>query len=382
MRIARVVFVFALLALPFVLVPSASALDLCEEPHCQPPAAEQNTPFEWEFEAEEGCIPYFFKHTNGNLPPGLEVTVDGKLKGTPTQSGDFDFWVALDDNGGPHNPACLIKGTQSQAHFFMHVMPDLAVTTTSLPTATPGQPYSAQLQFSNPAVGWPVIWDITQGALPSGLSLSASGLISGTPTGAGQATFVVRAREPFRRFGEKQLTLTVATELQARATAGPGEVGLRYRGSVPASGGTQPYTWSVGTGALPAGLTLNPQTGAITGVPTRAGAFAVTFAVRDAGGQTESVQANIRIAARLAISSTRLPNAAVGRRYRARLASSGGVAPKRWTAVGRLPRGLQLSRAGVLSGVVREAGAYRITVRVTDRLGGRSTKTLRLTATG
>ena len=76
----------------------------------------------------------------------------------------------------------------------MTVMPDLAVTTTSLPRATPGQPYSAQLEFSNPEQGWPVIWDLTKGALPAGLSLSESGMISGTPTGPDAKTFTARAR--------------------------------------------------------------------------------------------------------------------------------------------------------------------------------------------
>ena len=183
MRLIRIALFHGLLvvALPVFFASSAAALDLCEEPHCQPPSPEQNTFFEWEFEAEEGCVPYFFKHTNGNLPTGLEVTVDGKLRGTPTQSGRHPRprGVALDDNGGPHNPACLIKGTQSQAHFFMFVMPDLAVTTESLPVAVPGQPYRLQLQFSNPEAGWPVIWDITQGSLPAGLSLSEDGVLSG-----------------------------------------------------------------------------------------------------------------------------------------------------------------------------------------------------------
>ena len=383
MRLIRIALFTGLLvvALPVFFASSAAALDLCEEPHCQPPPAEQGTFYEFEFEAEEGCVPYFFTQISAP-PPGLAITADGELEGIPTQAGDFDFWVALDDNGGPQNPACLIKGEQSQAHYFLHVMPDLAVTTTSLPVAAPGQPYSAQLEFSNPEPGWRVVWDITQGSLPSGLTLSESGLISGTPSGTGTATFVARAREPFRRFGEKQLTLTVGAALQARAATGAGEVGVRYRGSVAVTGGVQPFTWSVTGGTLPAGLALNTTTGAITGIPRSAGVSAVTFGVRDAGGQTASVQSSIRIATRLAITSNRLPNATAGEAYRATIASAGGLAPKRWTVVGTLPRGLRLGRTtGVLSGVAREPGVYRIRVQVTDRLGGRSTKTLRLSVT-
>ena len=381
MRLTRMV---VLAALCFAVTGStASALDLCEEPHCQPPSAEQNTPFEWAFVAEEGCIPYNFKHTNGGLPPGLEVTQDGKLQGTPTQAGNFEFWVALNDNGGPNNPACLFKGTESQAHFFMFVMPDLAVKTTTLPVGAPGRPYSAQLEFTNPEVGWPVIWDLTAGALPGGLTLSEGGLITGTPAGTDTKTFTVRAREPFRRFGERQLTLSVAAALQASASLRAGEVGLRYTSAVSARGGVPPLAYSIAGGSLPNGLTLNPTTGAVRGVPRASGTFGLTFAVTDSAGQRITVPASLRVASRLTITTTRLPSTSVGTTFRARLASRGGVAPKTWrVAGGVLPRGIRLDPAtGTLTGTALDAGVFRFTVEARDRLGARSTKPLRLTVT-
>lgn len=384
MRLMRFVVFLVLLSAPLVFTSSASALDLCEERRCQPHQAEQNTPYEFAFVAEEGCRPYRFTYLNGTIPPGLRIVPEGKLVGTPTEAGDFQFWVGLDDSSGPQNPACQIPSLRSQAHFFLHVLPDLAVTTESLPLATPGRPYTAQLQFSNPESGWPVIWDIVQGSLPLGFSLSEKGVISGTPAGPDVKQFVVRAREPFRRFGERQLTLRVAAALQARSAARAGEVGLRYQGSIPASGGAQPLAWSVVSGALPAGLALNTTTGALSGVPRSAGAFAVTFAVTDAGGQRVTVPTTIRIAGRLAITTSGLPAASVGETYRARVATGGGLAPKQWRIVrGALPRGIRLDRAtGVLSGMAREAGVFRITLQATDRLGARSTKKLRLFVTG
>ena len=352
----------------------ASALDVNVD--VQPLPGEVGTPYTFQLKGEEGCLPYRFKYLNGTVPPGLRITEEGLLTGTPTEAGTFSFWVALDDSVD-----CMSQ--QSQGEFTMIVLPDLAVTTASLPPAVSGTPYSVQLQLSNPEVGWPVIWDITQGALPAGLTLSESGVISGTTTGPDTKTFVVRAREPFRRFGEKELTLTVAAALQARSAVRTGEVGLRYTGSVPATGGLHPLTWSVASGALPGGLSLNPSTGAISGVPRAAGSFALTFAVSDAAGQQVTVPASIRIAARLAIATARLPLATVGEEYLARLASIGGLAPKQWRIVkGPLPRGINLDRkTGVLSGVAREAGRYRITVRATDRLGASSTRTLTLVVT-
>ena len=383
MRLIRVALLFALLACPLVVASSAGALDLCEQ-ECQPPEGEQNTPYEWAFEGEEGCVPYRYTYLNGTVPPGLKVTANGLLTGTPTDAGTFDFWVGLDDNSGPQNPACPEASMQSQAHFFVTILRDLAVTTTSLPLATPGSPYSTQLQFSNPEAGWPVIWDIVQGSLPLGLSLSEKGVISGTPTGPDVKQFVVRAREPFRRFGERQLTLTVATALQASSVVGPGEVGLRYRGAIRATGGLQPLTWSLASGSLPRGLSLNTATGAISGKPQAAGSSALTFAVTDAGGQRVTVPATLRIAARLAITTARLPQATAGDAYRAQLSSGGGLAPKQWRiAQGSLPRGITLDRrTGVLSGVPRATGTFRVTVQVTDRLGGKSSKRLSLSIAG
>ena len=110
----------------------------------------------------------------------------------------------------------------------------------------------------------------------------------------------------------------------------------------------------------------------------------MTFAITDAAGQRVTVPASLRIAARPAITTAQLPLATVGAVYGARLASSGGLAPKRWRIVrGTLPRGIRLDgKTGELFGTARAAGVFRITVQIRDRLGGTSTKTLRLIVKG
>jgi hypothetical protein len=263
----------------------------------------------------------------------------------------------------------------------MIVMPDLAVSTKSLPVATPRKPYSVQLEYTNPEAGWPVVWDITEGSMPTGLTLSGSGLISGTPVAPDVKTFVVRAREPFRRFGERELTLRVSAALQGSADLNAGEVGLRYAGSIIASGGAPPRTYSIASGRLPAGLALDAATGVVRGTPEADGAFTLTFAVTDSAGQRITVPASLRIASQLSIRTARLPSATVGGPYRARLASGGGLAPTQWRVVhGPLPRGIRLdATTGVLSGTARVVGVSRCTFEVRDRLGARSTKAFRLT---
>jgi hypothetical protein len=383
MRTARLAALATLAAaLALLAGSSASALDL--EVDAQPPPGEVGTPYEFQFEGEEGCLPYRFSYLNGTVPPGLRITQDGKLTGTPTEAGTFEFWVALDDSSGPDFPGCLFPSTQSQGKFTMIVLPDLAVGTASLPRAVPGQPYSQTLTATNIEAGWPLVWDVVQGTLPAGLLLSEDGVVSGTATGPDVKTFVVRVREPFRRFGERELTLAVAADLQASSALRPGEVGVRYAGSARAAGGLAPFAWSVAGGALPRGLALSAQTGAVAGRPGAAGTFRVELAVSDASGQRATVTATIRIVARLAVATARLPQAQAGTAYRARLAVRGGLAPLRWRVVrGDLPRGIRLDRAtGVLSGVPRTQGRYGFTVEARDGLGARATRALRLAVTG
>jgi len=376
-RASRILVLLSLLVLPLVFASGAGALDL--EVDVQPPPGEVGTAYEFQFKGEEGCLPYRFSYLNGTLPPGLHVTEDGKLTGTPTEAGTFSFWVALDDASGPGHPGCIIPSVQSQGQFTMVVLPDLAVTTKSLPNGVPGQPYSAQLEFSNPEAGWPVVWDITAGSLPLGLTLSESGLISGTPVGVDRKTFTVRAREPFRRSAEQELTLTVGSSLEASASFGPGEVGVPYKATVKGSGGVPPISYSA-DGTLPPGLTLDAKTGTVSGTPSERGLYSFKVVVSDAAGQKLAAPAVVRIAAQLTVRTSRLPVAHARGAYGARLRAGGGLAPRTWrVASGSLPRGLRLVPAGgTLVGVPRKTGAYRFTVEVKDRLGAVSSKALRL----
>ncbi len=73
----------------------------------------------------------------------------------------------------------------------------------------------------------------------------------------------------------------------------PAKVGMAYSQTLHVTGGRAPYTWSVSSGSLPAGLTLSSSTGAITGVPTTAGPKSFTVTVRDANGRTASAGLSI-----------------------------------------------------------------------------------------
>jgi hypothetical protein len=83
-----------------------------------------------------------------------------------------------------------------------------------------------------------------------------------------------------------------------------GHIGTSYSALLTATGGTPPYTWSLTSGALPTGLSLNGTSGAITGTSTTAANAKLTFSVTDSGGsaQTASFSAKLTIYASVAVS--------------------------------------------------------------------------------
>ncbi len=137
------------------------------------------------------------------------------------------------------------------------------------------------------------------------------------------------------------------------ATLPNGTQGVAYSQTVSASGGTAPYTYAVSSGTLPAGVTLNASTGAITGTPTGNGASNFTIQATDAVGNSGNRAYSVNISNNsLTINPATLPTSMVGRPYSQTVVASGGTAPYTYSvAGGTLPPGLTLAGAtGTISG--------------------------------
>lgn len=125
--------------------------------------------------------------------------------------------------------------------------PALNITTSSLSDGVPGVPYQQSLSASGGKA--PYTWSISTGNLPPGLSLSAAGVISGTPTTTGKFIFTVQASDtqtPKAAVATKQYTVSINPALSFATTSLPsGIVGALYTSTVTASNGVPPYTYNV-----------------------------------------------------------------------------------------------------------------------------------------
>jgi large repetitive protein len=382
MRFARTFLLVALLAL--VAVPVAFAIRFTDDSYVMP-IGTVGQPYSKTFGGAGGCgpaLPYQYTLISGALPPGLSLSFSGTISGTPTAAGSFSFYVNLSDQNPPSADWC--RPAEAQREFTIVVnggaaaVPPLSINQTALTPklTTVGSSYSMQLSASG---GGTQTWSLIEGSLPSGLQLSSSGLISGTPTATGDFSFKVRVSDGTRS-ATQAYSLSVVQPLKiAPVTVPAGEVALPFALSPTVAGGRAGYTWAAA--GLPVGVSLDPATGRLSGTPTTPGSFPVKLTVTDSLGLSDTVDVTLTFAPKLSI-LTRSPRAAkVGRAIGLRLAATGGVEPRTWRIVhGALPRGVRFSpRTGAFSGTPKHAGKTKLVVEVRDRLGGTARIALTLT---
>ena len=362
------------LALAALFASSASALDINTE--VKMPEGEVGQAYEFEFDGEEGCQPYNFALHAGQLPPGLTLSQGGELSGTAEAAGIYTFWVELTDGvpgGACHSP------TPSQGEYSIIIAPNIEITAV-LPGAKVGAPFTSIVTATG---GGSLQWNVTEGSLPPGLTLNRdTGTLAGVPSTVGTYPFTIQVRDDKRR-ATRQYSFVVATPLAGSASQLPVfEVGVAASAQIPSSGGIGPFVWAAAAGAsLPAGLTLDPATGKITGTPTAAGSYTVPIDVIDTDGQSVQITIAGAVVGRLGLGTLSARSARVGTAYRLQRAKTGGVGPVRWgISAGKLPRGLALDGAtGKITGTPRTAGTSRFTVKVTDKLGITATRAVKVT---
>ena len=362
------------------------------------PSGTVGSPYSIQLVSHGGCgpaLPYQYRVLSGSLPPGISLSSGGAISGTPSTAGFYEFYLELSDQNPPSQSWCIPKKAERQ--FSIRINSGLQIVTNSIPqNATVGQPYTAQLDAQlvtslNPPTGTPATgatWSVVSGVgtgLPAGLTL-ANGLISGSPTTEGAYSFRIQASlngaSHFQTYSltvRQPLKLAAAKPLATPPLPTAWEVGLPFSAKLTPSGGSGTYTITLGSGTLPNGLTLGPD-GTISGTPTTAGVFRATVRLADSEGRTLDYPANFGVAARLAVGTVALKPGKVGRLYRARLVSTGGIPVRKWKVLkGPLPKGIRFDPTlGTLTGTPTKPGSYRVTFQVTDGLKVVAKKTLRI----
>lgn len=321
--------------------------------------------------------------SSGSLPAGLSINpTTAVISGTPTTPGNYAFTVQVTDSSTP--PAVATQA------YTLHVAAPLVITAPSGTDGVVNVPYSLGVIATGGSGN--DTWTVASGALPAGLSLSATGLIGGTPTQVSLTgnTVTLHVQDSGNPAQTATVTITIRIAPALTISTAPGAlpnaiIGVPYAFTFQSSGGISPVVWTLESGQLPPGLSLN-STGTLGGTPTATGSFTFTVQAGDASSPSQTIMIHVAITSVpvLVITSAggALPDAIVGKPYSVTLLAAGGTLPLTWAlASGQLPAGLSLSTAGVLSGTPTLANPTPtvFTVQVQDGGAPPQSKSLALT---
>jgi uncharacterized protein (TIGR03437 family) len=311
------------------------------------------------FTAKGGVSPYTW--TTTGLPAGISANGStGAFSGTVGNPGVYSFGVQVTD---AENPAATATGTVSYSV--------LGITTSSLPAGTLLTAYSASFAAVGGSSPYTFSSSLPQGL---GLSLSSSGVLTGTPQATGNFTLVIQLTDSTGLKTSSTFVLTVSGAKTPLTVPGgdltSGRVLVPYSAGLQASGGISPYSWSVLAGVLPSGVSLDGS-GTLAGTPTVAGHYSFTAKATDASGATAQGVYNLVVnPAVLTITLGSFPGGIVGSDYPLQIFTAAGGVPGYTFAItsGSLPPGLGLAGPQI-SGVPTGQGTFSFTATVTDIAG-------------
>jgi len=315
-----------------------------------------------------GSSPITYSVTAGALPTGLTLSTAGVISGTPTVPGNYTGTVTATNGTAPN-------ATQNFNITIAAVAP--SITSAAPGNGTDGVAYNHTYTATGSAT---ITYSVTAGALPTGLTLSTAGVISGTPTVPGNYTGTVTATNGAAPDATQNFNITIAAVPPTITSAAPGNGtdGVAYNHSYTATGSAT-ITYSVTAGALPTGLTLSTA-GVISGTPTVPGNYTGTVTATNGAAPDATQNFNITIAAvPPTITSAAPGNGTDGVAYNHSYTAVGSATITYSVTAGALPTGLTLSTAGVISGTPTVPGNYTGTVTATNGAAPDATQNFNIT---
>ena len=319
--------------------------------------------------ANGGTAPYTYAVTAGALPAGLNMSAGGLVSGTATAGGTFNFTITATDDVG---------NSGSRAYGLSTTAATIAVQPASLPAGTAGIAYSQALTASGGTASY--TYAVTSGALPTGLTLSPAGLLSGTPTRDGMFNATITATDsstgtgPYA--GSRAYSLQIAVEAPS---AGPVSAALPFNSpatpvTLALTGGTAD---SVAVASAPANGTAVASGTGITYRPEAGFSGTDTFSYTATNASGTSAPATVRVtvgAPTLVITDSDPADGVAARAYTRTFTFSGGTAPYTGLDVSGLPAGVTVSATTAdsvtVSGTPTATGRFTLVVSGIDSSTG------------
>jgi len=299
-------------------------------------------------------------------PPGLSISSGGVISGTPTTGGSYPVTVTATDSQGFSATSSTFTVTVSDVVTVVNPGPQTSVSGTAI-TALPSD---ATVAGGGTIVGWSAT------GLPPGLTIDpSSGLITGTPTEGSTTPFSVTITAVDSSDAQGSATFDWTVGIVVSVT-NPGiqadDAGVAISPlDIVASDSNPSATLTYAATGLPAGLSLDTTTGAITGTPTKLGNTSVEVTVTDDSDVTGSVTFAWVVNGPPTITTTSLPSGTVGVPYSQTLGVTGGTTPFTWSITsGTLPPGLSLDpSSGAITGTPTTPGTPNLGFLATDADG-------------
>jgi hypothetical protein len=259
------------------------------------PNGSNGVPYNQTIVTTGGVAPITYAVGTGSLPAGLKLNNVGAIIGTPSSTGTSTFTINAIDDGTP--PLIVASPIYT---ITVNPPPSLSITSTAMANGIVGTGYSSAIATSGGVR--PFTFSVPTNTLPQGLELNtSSGLITGTPTTPGLTTFFPTVTDsaipPQHATSATGVTISVITVAPLQSVTPPlpsGDVAVGYNAGLVATGGVTPYIWSIASGQLPSGLTLNSLNGSISGIPILTTTANFSVQVEDANS-TKSVPQNLSI---------------------------------------------------------------------------------------